>query len=126
MNLFIFKIENSKNEELLSELSPYLDENELKAVNQFRFIKGKAVKCISILLTKYIMIKHFGLKEYSLGFKVHGKPYILNDNQHYFNISHSGNYIICGTSDTEIGVDVEEVKEMRDILDIAKRFFFRK
>lgn len=39
-----------------------------------------------------------------------GKPYFLN-NVVYFNIAHSGNYVIAGISDSPIGVDVEIIKK---------------
>ena len=39
-----------------------------------------------------------------------GKPYIANGS--YFNISHSGKYVVCIISEyTEVGIDIEEIRE---------------
>ena len=41
-----------------------------------------------------------------------------------FNLSHSGDYVLCAYSDVakaQVGCDLEEVKELR--LSVARRFF---
>lgn len=50
----------------------------------------------------------------------HGKPMRSNE-EVYFNLSHSGKYVLCSVSETEIGCDIEKVKEVK--WKIAKRFF---
>ena len=46
-----------------------------------------------------------------------GKPYI---DGMYFNISHSHNMVVCAFSDTDIGIDVEKIREWRPR--VAKSF----
>lgn len=48
-----------------------------------------------------------------------GKPRV-SDDIFYFSLSHSGNYAVCAISDTPIGVDIEEDKELPER--IRKRF----
>ncbi|MCM1064707.1 MAG: 4'-phosphopantetheinyl transferase superfamily protein [Eubacterium sp.] len=50
-----------------------------------------------------------------------GKPY-LADEPFQFNISHSGDYVFCGVSDREIGVDIQKIQGDH-VLRLAKRFF---
>lgn len=51
----------------------------------------------------------------------HGKPYIKGHLKHY-NISHSGQFVVLVTANSEVGVDVQEKKSLR--MDaIARRFF---
>lgn len=50
-----------------------------------------------------------------------GKPY-LREYPLYFNLSHSGEYVVCAVSDREIGVDIQKYSGM-NIIRIAKRFF---
>lgn len=50
-----------------------------------------------------------------------GKPY-FTDYPFYFNLSHSGQYVFCGVSGREIGVDIQKVQKA-DELRLAKRFF---
>lgn len=76
---------------------------------------------IRSLLKKHLQIKHesitFHLNEY-------GKPYLKDFPQVHFNISHSGNWVVCGLDYTPIGIDVEQMKSIK--LDIAERFFTKK
>ncbi len=59
-------------------------------------------------------LRHIGRNEYSLNdlkYSEFQKPFF--DESIHFNISHSGNYIICAISEiNQIGVDVEELNEI--------------
>ena len=50
-----------------------------------------------------------------------GKPY-LREHPFYFNLSHSGDYVFCGVSGQEIGVDIQRIQGENE-LRLAKRFF---
>lgn len=52
-----------------------------------------------------------------------GKPY-LADHQMYFNISHSGKWVVGAFSDSEVGIDVELIREPN--YEVAKRFYSNK
>lgn len=38
----------------------------------------------------------------------HGKPYLQNSSDIFFNLSHSGEYVLCGMADRQIGVDIQK------------------
>lgn len=40
-----------------------------------------------------------------------GKPYAIGLPVH-FNISHSGDYVVCAVSDKEIGIDIEKIRDV--------------
>lgn len=50
-----------------------------------------------------------------------GKPYIKN-HPFFYNISHSGDYVFCAVSDSEIGADIQR-REDTDYIKLAERFF---
>lgn len=50
-----------------------------------------------------------------------GKPY-LREYPYYFNLSHSGEYVICAMSDQEIGADIQQCVSV-DVERLAGRFF---
>ena len=61
-----------------------------------------ASACAGLLINKFIGDKDLKLNEY-------GKPY---SDEKFFNISHSGNYVIIAVSDFEVGCDVELKREL--------------
>ena len=50
-----------------------------------------------------------------------GKPY-FRDLPFYFNLSHSGEYVVCALSHREMGADIQ-VHQCRDRMRLARRFF---
>lgn len=50
-----------------------------------------------------------------------GKPYLKNY-PIYFNLSHSGDYVVCAVSEQEVGVDIQEHRK-ENVERLAKRFF---
>lgn len=81
--------------------------------------------CAEVLLREGL--KAFGYSEPELAYEfgANGKPYLVGIEEVHFNISHSGDYVMCAVSTEEIGCDVEAVSEKtaeRD-LRIAERFF---
>ena len=57
---------------------------------------------------------HFGTNDY-------GKPFLLGKNDFHFNLSHSGDWVVCAISDSVVGIDVEKIKPTD--FNISKRFF---
>ena len=55
------------------------------------------------------------------GYGRNGKPYFKNYPLK-FNLSHSGKYVFCGVSEQEIGVDIQEMRNAKE-MSLAKRFF---
>ncbi|USK44101.1 4'-phosphopantetheinyl transferase family protein [Cytobacillus oceanisediminis] len=62
------------------------------------------------LLLNYVLKEYYQLPSNMLSFKkgIYGKPFLQDYNIH-FNISHSGNMVICAVDYHEIGIDVERV-----------------
>jgi 4'-phosphopantetheinyl transferase len=53
-----------------------------------------------------------------------GKPFLKGDSRTKFNMAHSGSLALYAvTADVEIGVDVEEMREVPDMEQIAARYF---
>lgn len=48
------------------------------------------------------------------------KPYI-EGNEFFFNLSHSGDYVLCVISDTEVGCDIQQIKKVRQ--SVMDRYF---
>jgi len=66
-------------------------------------------------------------REVAYGYTKFGKPYLdqsVGKEKIEFNLSHSGDMVLIGiTKDIQIGVDVEEIKPIPDLNQIAARYF---
>jgi len=72
------------------------------------------------------LARHAGMDPASLRFGVneHGKPLLPDMPQLQFNLSHSGDWALCGIVEgAPIGVDVEEMRPLAEHVEIAARFF---
>ena len=72
------------------------------------------------LLLEYALAEN-GVSEADIVYNDHGKPYLKNRNDVFFNLSHSGVFVMCAVSDGEVGCDVQEMKDID--LRVAERFF---
>ncbi|MBQ8824767.1 MAG: 4'-phosphopantetheinyl transferase superfamily protein [Ruminococcus sp.] len=59
-----------------------------------------------------------------LSFGEHGKPYITNNSDLHFNLSHSKYAVACITSSSTVGIDIEEIRPLRK--NVMKRAFSEK
>lgn len=89
----------------------------------FRSKKVAATRLLGELLVRYALKTCFGWGkgDYEIVRGEHGKPYVTGQNGAFFNLSHSGEYIVCAVSDGEVGVDVERRGVAR--LAVSSRFF---
>ncbi len=61
-------------------------------------------------------MKDCGFDDYEIELMENEKPHIKGRGDVFFNISHSGEMVVLGISDKEIGVDVEKVKHFKESL----------
>lgn len=115
----------SKNESRRPILEQLLSEDEKKKASKFKFKKDRNGYVISRgilreLLGSYLDISPTEIKfEYTL----YGKPYLPNNGLN-FNVSHSGDMAAFAFFlGSEIGVDIEKIKDDFDVLEIAQHFF---
>ncbi len=83
---------------------------------------GKLSVCGRVLLG-YLLKKNYGIDSYSYFYSENGKPFLRNERIH-FNISHSGDYVLCCISEGEIGCDIEKIRDYNP--KIGRRFFTEK
>ena len=89
---------------------------------RFKFKEDTLRTLCGELIVRYVLRERFKFKDKNIKFSKNewGKPYIKNCPIH-FNISHAGDFVAYAFSDQEIGIDIEEIKDIE--LDIAKNFF---
>lgn len=127
----IFAVHLQEEEEFkLSEsrLLPYVQETTRTNISKYKSAVNRQRKIAGEALANIAVRKCFRLPEHfspTFFYSEKGKPYIserdLSGNNIFFNISHSGQWIICGVSDRELGIDIEEIKKAKT--KVAERFF---
>ncbi|WP_157729153.1 4'-phosphopantetheinyl transferase family protein [Bacillus atrophaeus] len=76
------------------------------------------------ILARYAIskLKGYSFKELTFTTNYYGKPFLESyENDCYFNISHSGEWVVCAIDKGHIGINIERIAPIK--LDIAKRFF---
>lgn len=111
-------------EDMLNKLYSLIDLRKVSKVKKFINKKDKIRTLIGEILIRTIIIEELGIRNDNIRFEKnsYGKPYIKEYTQFNFNISHSGNFVVCAIDNNPIGIDIEEVKYI-EYEDIAKNFF---
>ncbi|MEE3469331.1 MAG: 4'-phosphopantetheinyl transferase superfamily protein [Butyrivibrio hungatei] len=100
-----------------------IDPEQKDRIMRFHFIEDKKRALAGILLSKYAIAKVFGisLDEIRVEKNKYGKPHVVGKRGVHFNISHSGDYVVCAVAGSPVGIDVQEISGQN--LDVADRFF---
>jgi 4'-phosphopantetheinyl transferase len=120
----IWRINISSNLSFLESLSPLLTHDELARASRYIHLHDSNRFKISRGALKLIMGRYLN-RQPSLVEVVPGinkKPYIKNSTL-FYNISHSGDWIVLAVSDSAIGVDTEQVNPSFDFNDVIKEYF---
>lgn len=127
MNSFLrcysYSFSDADSEILLKEFVPYLSDSRLQKTMSYRNMADRIRSASAYMLLRYVLhreIPDYSEEQFPIREDEKGKPYIDKEN-FSFNLSHSGNHVICVVSDTASGCDIEEIKD-RD-LSLANRFF---
>ena len=113
IEVFFSRISEVNDLQFIDKSYNMVSENCKSKAKCFRFEADRLRTIIGELLARYGICNCFGIDASKLSFNVseYGKPYI-DGIPYYFNISHSDDYIICGVSDINIGVDIEKMQDI--------------
>lgn len=112
--MIIYKIKNNISSQKLERLMSFVSTDKKKNYAYNINIKCAKDSVISDLVVRSIICHRKKIKNAEIIFEKNekGKPYIKNFNDIHFNISHSGDWIICGVHNSPIGVDLELIKDI--------------
>ncbi|PEA06967.1 4'-phosphopantetheinyl transferase [Bacillus cereus] len=120
---YAMKITKKFDIEAFQQLEKIISTDRRKKIKKYHFEEDKKRSIMAELLLRHSLKKDFGITREQVQFTKNsfGKPMLKNFEQIYFNLAHSGDWVVCGVSDVPIGIDVEIIKSID--LDIAKTFF---
>ena len=115
-------IKNNKKSDFTELLSLLSEEKKVK-VSQFIHVEDALRTLKGEWLLRTVISKELNIpfKEISIMTDNYGKPYLLNKKDFYFNISHSGQWVVCALDTEPVGIDVELMLPVD--FGIAEQFF---
>ena len=104
-----------------------LSGDERQRAERFRLARDRAAYIASHAALRLFIAAYLGKDPKALIFsrESHGRPTLVDSTEPFhFNLSHSGDIaLIAFSSKAEIGVDIEEICDVPDLVNVAKRYF---
>ena len=92
----------------------------IKKYNQYSSNKNKLNCLVSYLLLWFALKQNHLIESHpSFTYGANQKPYIKQNSNIFFNISHTNGCVTCAISNSEIGVDIEKIRPIN--LNISKK-----
>lgn len=102
-----------------------LSEERQQKIEAIKVLGGKRSSLAAWTLADYGLRELYGLRErdITIAYGSHGKPYVENEPQIHFNLSHSGDYVLAAFAPVEVGCDIQQIGQAVRNDRIAARFF---
>lgn len=95
----------------LSRCLPKLSENRRAKVLRLRNETDRRQSAAAELLLRHALMRMYQMDKLpEISLNQHGKPYFTEFPDIFFNLSHCREGVVCGISDTEIGVDIQDYR----------------
>lgn len=122
-DIHIWSVNRNNHSDQKSYSEHLLDEKEQSRAQKFRFKKDRDLFVIGRCITKILMAYYTNRspKEVKIRPDVCGKP--TSNLNLFFNLSHSGDQLLLGFSNSCIGVDIEKLNPQVDIKSVGKSNF---
>ena len=118
---YVLNIKEFKEDMLFMRFRELISEERASKIKNIYHEKDRLRSLYAEILLRYGLQKEGITKDISFRYNQNGKPELKYQKDLHFNISHSGNWIVCVISSGSVGVDVEQINNSSG-MDIAKRF----
>ncbi|MFS0655877.1 4'-phosphopantetheinyl transferase family protein [Bacillus sp. 179-C3.3 HS] len=107
----------------IDQLKPFVSPKKQAAAERFRFLIDARRTLLGEVLVRHIISDKYAMPIDQIAFETeeNGKPFVSQIDSFHFNLSHSGDWVVCAVDAAPVGIDIEEMKPID--LAIAKRFF---
>lgn len=100
------------NDEMYHTFLQSVSESRREKAKRFYFIEDSFRSVCAEMLLRYAYHLNVGKKEsFKIIYNEYGKPYVEGDDSFFFNVSHSGDWVVLAYHQAEIGVDVEKIQK---------------
>lgn len=120
---FVLNIDNDITIYEFNKLLSFVSREKKERIMRFYKFEDAQRTLLGDILARYAIYKRLGLRNHDLIFSIneYGKPILTEPKGIYFNISHSGNWVVCAIDEKQVGIDIEQITQID--LKIAERFF---
>ena len=122
--IFAVALKDNIEDDTFNYLFRFVEKDKQARVNRLKFKKDKDLIVVGDILAKTAIRKVLGVAVADMRFGVRefGKPYLANHENAHFNISHSGDIVVCAVYDKPVGVDIQKMNDV-NFDSIANRVF---
>lgn len=116
-------IKEQVTQEQVDKFLTIISREKRERIERFHFREDYLRSLYGDIIVRKEIEKLTGMKGEEVQFAAneYGKPHVIGVPDFHYNISHSGDWVVCVTSKYKCGIDVEKISEAH--VDIAKRFF---
>lgn len=124
MNIFIININSLKQLEDHINFKSLIIDYKMDVYNKYRKLEDKTRCSLGQFLIKKMINFETNLNPHNMLFNTndYGKPFLMNDSNIHFNISHSGQYVVGVIDRNIVGIDVEKIENI-DFETLSKNFY---
>lgn len=122
-SVLAMKIENKLEEDVFHEMTRKVQQDKRERISKFYRWQDAYLTLFGELLVRMELLKSCNCNNTDIYFSSteFGKPLVSGCAPFRFNISHSGNWIVCIVDTHEVGIDIEKIEEVE--LSIAEDYF---
>jgi 4'-phosphopantetheinyl transferase len=123
IEIYALNLSEKIGSETVAHLLPFVAKERQDRVRRFYRWEDSLRALFAELMIRNIILKKTDLSNDEISFSTneYGKPFLNSADNLYFNLSHSGAWIVCAVDKKPVGIDVEEVAPID--LDISKNYF---
>lgn len=123
IEIYSLKINTEAAGQKFDRLLQYVDKDKQASAKAFYRAEDSKRALGAATLIRIIAMDKLGISncEIQFGKNEYGKPFLQGFPNFHFNLSHSGEWVVCAIDNEQIGIDVEKIKSID--LSIADRFF---
>jgi 4'-phosphopantetheinyl transferase len=126
MKIYAIKIKEISKENL-QEISEFIRREKKIKIQKLNHEKDKIRTLIGEVLIRNIIKENLAIRNSNINFEInrYGKPFLKDNPNFNFNISHAEDYVVCAIDHKPIGIDIEKIRPI-EYKSIANNFFTSK
>lgn len=105
--VWLFDTKDVNADAFLKEYGCYFSQKRLETIERCKNARARVLSvCAGVLL--YKVLSEYGVKADDVNYGKNGKPFVKGRDNIYFNLSHSGRFVLLAVSGEEVGADIQK------------------